>query len=79
MGYVIEGYNKYDKWDREHAVYTFNMNGASFAIKEVRIVDGQPEFPFRLEETDTNTYFIFKSQQEAYEYVRQIKALNCTP
>jgi len=40
MGYVIEGYNKYDKWDREHAVYTFNMNGASFAIKEVRIVDG---------------------------------------
>jgi len=40
MGYVIEGYNRYDRWDREHSVYTFTMNGVSFAIKEVQVIDG---------------------------------------
>lgn len=80
MGYVIDGYNRYDKWDREHSVYTFSMNGTSFAIKEVCVVDGQPEFPTRIEEErNTDLYFIFESREAAYQYVREIKALNCTP
>ena len=33
--FIIDTYNKYDSFDREHSRYTFELNGVSYAIKEV--------------------------------------------
>lgn len=27
MAFVIDTYNKYDVWDREHSLYKFEING----------------------------------------------------
>jgi hypothetical protein len=33
--FIIDTYNKYDNFDREHSRYTFTLNGVEYAIKEV--------------------------------------------
>jgi hypothetical protein len=33
--FIVDTYNKYDVFDREHARYTFEVNGVEYAIKEV--------------------------------------------
>ena len=35
MSFIIDTYNKWSKWDKEHARYTFEMNGEWYAIMEV--------------------------------------------
>ena len=42
MVFIIDLYNKYDKFDREHSKYIFEMNGNWYAIKEVRLNWGVP-------------------------------------
>jgi hypothetical protein len=33
--FIVDTYNKYDVFDREHARYVFEVNGVEYAIKEV--------------------------------------------
>ena len=42
MAYIIGTYNKYDTWDRSHAVYKFKINDSWYAIKEIEMVWGLP-------------------------------------
>ena len=37
MAYIIDTYNKWSKWDREHAAECFIINGVEYAIKEVEL------------------------------------------
>ena len=37
MAFIIDTYNKYDSWDREHSRYTFEINGVWYGIKEVEL------------------------------------------
>ena len=49
MAYIIDTYNKYDGWDREHSVYKFEMNGNWYAIKEVELELGVPQVGYRVD------------------------------
>ena len=37
MAFIIDTYNKYNRWDREHARYVFEINENWSAIMEVDI------------------------------------------
>ena len=77
MAYLIDTYNRYDKWDREHSLYVFTINEQKYAIKEVMLDWGEPQLPMRLgEHKDPSFYFIFNSYEEAEQYVKYMKALN---
>lgn len=38
MAYVIDVFDKYGKWDREHTIYRFRVNDREYGIKEIRDV-----------------------------------------
>ena len=43
MAFIIDTYNKYDKFDKEHSVYTFALNENWYAIKKVEVEWGIPK------------------------------------
>ena len=70
MAYIIDSYNKYDGWDREHSVYTFEINGNWYAVKEVILFWGKPQLPMRInEDKNPETYFIYGTKEEAMRFV----------
>lgn len=42
MAFIIGSYDKWDRWDREHSVYKFMLNGNWYAIKRVEMEWGVP-------------------------------------
>lgn len=77
MAYLIDGYDKWNKWDREHSLYIFDINEQEFAIKEVRLEWGIPQLPLHVDRDDeSNTYFLYSSYEEALQFVRTMKSLN---
>jgi len=46
--FIIDTYNKFDIFDREHSRYVFEINGNMYAIKEVYMKWGRPKLPLRI-------------------------------
>ena len=42
MAFIIDRYNRYDCWDKEHSVHVFEINGNWYAVKEVILFWGKP-------------------------------------
>ena len=77
MAFIIDSYNRFDKWDFEHAVHIFEVNGGWYAIYRVQLEWGLPILPLRLEKQQyPENYFIYDTLEEAKRYVRTIKSLN---
>ena len=77
MAYIIDSYNKYDSWDREHSRQIFEVNGQWYAIYEVILFWGEPQLPQRIgNEKNPKTYFIYDSEDEARKFVQLMKSLN---
>ena len=77
MAYIIDTYNRWDRWDRIHSVYKFTINDNWYAIKEVELEWGKPILPLSIErDTHADSYFIFDSQESAMCFVRKMKSLN---
>lgn len=77
MAYIIDSFDKYDAWDREHARYTFVINDNWYAIKEVILFWGKPQLPLRIgNEKNPETYFIYGTFEEALKFVQQLKSYN---
>lgn len=69
--YIIDSFNKYDSFDREHSVYRFKVNGNWYAIKDT------VELPMRVDRNDTlDSYFVYETYEDAYEFARTMKQLN---
>lgn len=78
MAYIIDTYNKYDTWDREHKRFAFELNGQWYAIYEVILFWGEPQLPLRIgQEKNPKTYFIYEREEDAREFVRKMKSYNC--
>lgn len=80
MAFIIEKYNRYDRWDREHSKYIFEINEQWYAVKEVILFWGQPQLPIRIERNEkpeTYPYFIYDTEEQAMEFVKLMKSLNC--
>lgn len=71
-GYIIGTYNKYEPWERKHAVKTFEINGNWYAIYQL-----DEEEPFYIDkEFNIEEYYRYKSKEAAMLFVRQMKQLN---
>ena len=77
MAFIIEKFDKYNAWDRMQSVYKFELNGQMYAIKEVELEWGKPQFPIDIErDREREQYFIYNTVEEAMEFVHRIKSLN---
>ena len=77
MAYVIDRYNRFDQWDREHSVYVFEMNEQWFAVKEVGMEWGLPQLPMRMNGTqdwETQYMHVYDTQEDAMKFVFAMKA-----
>ena len=76
MAYIVDTYNKWDQWDREHTIYKCMMNDMPYAIKRVEMEWGLPSLPLRMEEQYPQSYYIYETEDEAMAFVQQLKSLN---
>lgn len=74
--FIIDTYNKYDSFDREHSRYTFTLNGIEYAIKEVQLKWGRPRLPLRIgDDRGAEPYHIYESYEEAMRFVQYMRSL----
>lgn len=77
MAFIIDSYNRWDKWDQAHSVYVFKVNKQWYAIKEVILFWGLPQLPERMEvNKNPETYKIYDKLEDAMAFVFLIKGLN---
>ena len=75
--FIVDVYNRFDQFDREHTRYTFEVNGVMYGIKEVHIKWGRPKLPLRIgADTEKDPYHVYDTYEEAMEFVHTIKGLN---
>ena len=73
MAFIIDSYNKYDMWDRNHAVHKFSVNGNWYAIKKVEIGWGLPILEERVDREDApESYYIYETLDEAMDFARMM-------
>lgn len=78
--FIIDTYNKFDIFDREHSRYVFEINGNMYAIKEVYMKWGRPKLPLRIgAEKDQEQYKIYDTYEDAMEFVHTMRGLNAAP
>lgn len=77
MAFVIDCYNKYDSWDRDHAIQTFEINGNTYAIKEVEMCWGLPMLEYKTDQDEQpQIYCIYETLEEAQQFVQWMKMIN---
>lgn len=77
MAYIIDTYNQYSRWDREHTKYIFELNEQWYAIKEVILNWGVPDLPQQVDrDLYPETYQIYNTYEDAMEFVHTMKQLN---
>lgn len=77
MAFIVDVYDRFDSWDREHSIYKFKMNEQWYAIKEVILFWGQPQLPLRVgDEKNPKIYSVYEDMEEAMEFVKRMKKLN---
>lgn len=77
MAYIIDRYNKYDGWDREHQRKVFEINDNWYAIYEVQLEWGLPILPLRTTyDQDTKQYYVYDTVEDAMRFVMLMKGLN---
>lgn len=75
--FIIDTYNRFDQFDREHSRYVFQVNETWYAIKEVYMKWGRPKLPLRLgTEKENESYKIYDTYKDAMEFVHLMKGLN---
>ena len=75
--FIIDTYNKYDSFDRSCSRYIFEINGTTYAIKEVQLKWGKPKLPLRIGDTrDQEPYHIYETYEDALKFARTIKSIN---
>lgn len=77
MAFIIDTYDKYDSWDRQHARKIFEINGVIYAVKEVILFWGQPQLPLRVDrDTNPETYRLYPTLNDALEFVKYMRKMN---
>ena len=77
MAFIIDRYNKYNGWDRQHRAYSFELNGQQYAIFEVELEWGLPVLGESIEfEKNREQYQVYGTKEEAMRFVRLVKRFN---
>lgn len=73
MAFIIDTYNKYDSFDRQHTRHTFFINDIQYAIKEVELQWGQPILPLRINAEQQPYYNVYATLQEAMAFAKSLR------
>lgn len=77
MAYIIKSYNRYNRWDREHATHIFTINDMPYAIMDVGMDWGLPQVPEQMEyEERPELYHVYETKEEAMRFVQLMRQLN---
>lgn len=77
MAYIIDTYNKYDVFDREHSQYIFEVNGTQYAIKKVQLKWGKPRLPLSTTHNkEQEPYHIYETFEEALQFAHNMRSIN---
>lgn len=76
MTFVIDRYNKYDSWDREHQVYVFEVNGQEYAVMRVEMEWGVPQVGQQVDTEQYGEYQVYEKLEDAMKFVHMIRKLN---
>ena len=77
MAYIIDRYDKYNSWDRQHRTYSFELNGQQYAIFEVELEWGLPILEESVEyEKKREQYQVYGTKEEAMKFVWLVKGFN---
>lgn len=72
MGYIIDTYSHWNKWEREHQRYVFEINETIYAVYEL---DGT--LPTYIDkEFDLEEHMQYKSLEAAKIFARTLRKLN---
>lgn len=74
MAYVIDTYNKYNKFDKENSCYIFTINEKKYAIKKINSIEDLPQ-PIG-QEVNIKVYQIYQNYDDALQYVTNMRHLN---
>ena len=75
--FIIDTYNRFDQFDREHSRFVFEVNEVWYAVKEVYLKWGKPKLPLRIgDNKDKDQYKIYDTYEDAFEFAMQMKNLN---
>ena len=77
MAFIIKAYNKYDRWDKEHATHIFSINDVPYAVMRVGMEWGLPQVPSPMEyEDNLELYQVYDTEEQAMEFVHLMHSLN---
>ena len=77
MAFIIDTYNKYNSWDRQHARKVFEINGVTYAIMEVISFSNLPQLPERIDrDVQPETYRLYPTLEAALNFVKYMKRMN---
>ena len=77
MAFIVDKFNKYSIWDREHSVYKFEINENWYAVFQVELEWGLPQLEVRADiERDLEQYQVYGELEDAMRFVREIKKCN---
>lgn len=77
MAFIIKEFDRYSRWDREHATYVFSINEVVYAVMRVRMEWGLPQVPNPIEyEDDARVYQVYDTEEQAMGFVRLMRSLN---
>ena len=77
MAYIIDSYDRFNAWDREHARKIFEINGVQYAIMEVEMNWGTPVLGFFIDRNiASENYQVYESFEEAEQFVHMMRTLN---
>lgn len=77
MAFIIKEYNRYSRWDREHATHIFSVNDVMYAVMRVGMEWGLPQVPQQMEyEDNLKLYQVYDTEEQAMEFVHLMRSLN---
>lgn len=82
MAFVIDSYNRFDKFDREHSVKVFEINEVQYAVKEVQLEWGLPVLQekigeeWRQDREYLKLFKVYETLEDAMKFVQLMRGLN---
>ena len=76
MAFIIDTYNKFNGWDRQHAKLKFDLNSIQYAIFEISFQNSPEHPPDIFKDRNPETYHYYDKYEDALEFVKHMKYLN---
>lgn len=79
MAFIINRYDKYNSWDRQHSKKVFELNEQWYAIYEVELEWGLPQLGTKVDrdiEKEAQQIHVYDTYEDALQFVLWMKGVN---